>query len=165
LANRRFRIKSLDWRHIHSKHCRTLGGGSKLIPNNKPTATATATATELRANDIFTQQDFIYLRGCQQAGITSELDYGDWHSTRNCTLPAKGDRPPLIIDEILIKKGIVVAFKRMIVSGASNRYYDRKIGPSVLEGKSSCIRYGSYSLPLLIAAKKDLCEALIYNNI
>ena len=129
--------------------------------------TAESTTAARSKDELFSETDFDYIQKyCAKGPITVSTDYGEWHSTKECTLPSRGRRSiTLPIDEILYANKQVTGFKRMLVTEARRSFFEKNLSISTTQESSSCSRFGQRIFPLVVVVKRDLCDALVYNQI
>ena len=149
----------------------TLGGQSlwnRLQSSITPHATAAATSAVQPANELFSDKDFAYIQAsCNRGRVTTSTDYGEWHTIKDCTLPARGRRSlTLPLDEVLYNdQNKVVGFKRMLITEVRRNFYEKNLTSSITEESKTCAKFGQRIFPLVIVVKKDLCESLAYNQV
>ena len=120
------------------------------------------------AKELFSDKDFAYIQAsCNRGRVTTSTDYGEWHTIKDCTLPARGRRSlTLPLDEVLYNdQNKVVGFKRMLVTEVPRAFYEKQLTSSVTEESKTCTKFGQRIFPLVIVVKKDLCESLTYNQV
>lgn len=152
-----------------------LAGCQAKPPHSKPgdtlpSATQAKTSNQdFRANnkDLFSNNDFDLIeRTCTKGTPENSTDHGTWHSLNKCRLPAHNERPSIGVDAALYSaNNTVIAFKRMIVSQKTRDFLSIIYDLSTRSEPQACSKYGQNSFPLLIVTRKNLCDALLYNQI
>jgi len=128
----------------------TLGGQSllnRLQSSISPTAEAAiadATSAVQQPKELFSDKDFAYIQAsCNRGPVTTSTDYGEWHATKDCTLPARGRRSlTLPLDEVWYNdQNKVVGFKRMLVTEVRRAFYEKNLTSSVSEESKTCANF------------------------
>ena len=119
-------------------------------------------------NELFSDKDFAYIQAsCNRGPATTPTAYGNWHTIKDCTLPARGRRSlTLPLDEVLYnRQNKVIGFKRMLITEVRRDFYQKNLTSSITEERKICAKFGQSTFPLVIVVKKDLCDSLSYNQV
>lgn len=146
-------------------------GGVSLLNWAQSNASVRPAPAELPAGNqqsVFSATDFAQIqKTCKKGDLEINTAYGTWHKTKHCLLPARVNRPvDLPIESILYSNtNKVIGFKRMLFSHKHRAFFDATYNLSTKSSNDSCSKFGQGGYPILIATKKELCEALALNQI